>query len=90
MRNTSSKFAGRFLPFALAALASVALLFPPSDAVARFDAPLGPCQVRGCDGQPTYCTSYTVMEIGNISITRSCKGTPLVQSTDPGEDTVAE
>lgn len=34
----------------------------------------GPCGRRGCDGQPVYCTSYVVMEIGGIQVIRHCKG----------------
>ena len=34
----------------------------------------GPCASRGCDGQPVYCTSYTVFEVGKIIVTRHCDG----------------
>jgi|GEM_PF-777456 hypothetical protein len=34
----------------------------------------GPCGRRGCDGQPVYCTSYTVFEVGGVQVIRHCKG----------------
>lgn len=37
----------------------------------------GPCERRGCDGEPVYCTSYYIVEIGNGGIIRHCEGTPL-------------
>lgn len=36
----------------------------------------GPCANRGCVGQEGSCgVEYTVIEIGDIKITRSCDGT---------------
>ncbi|MCH2450475.1 MAG: hypothetical protein MK198_10055 [Gracilimonas sp.] len=37
----------------------------------------GPCARRGCDGMPSYCTSYYVIEIGNGGWLRHCNGTAL-------------
>ena len=34
----------------------------------------GPCGRRGCDGQPVYCASYVVFELGGIQIIRHCDG----------------
>ncbi|MFA5669691.1 MAG: hypothetical protein WC967_10615 [Balneolaceae bacterium] len=34
----------------------------------------GPCGRRGCNGSENLCTSYTVLEIRGIQITRYCSG----------------
>lgn len=34
----------------------------------------GPCGNRGCDGQPVYCATYVVFEIGGIQVMRHCDG----------------
>lgn len=45
---------------------------------------LGPCQIRGCDGLPFECDSYALLQIGSIKVTRTCKGTPLKTTPEPG------
>jgi uncharacterized low-complexity protein len=43
------------------------------------DAYAGPCGRAGCDGEPTYCTAVTVLNIGSIQIIKHCQGTPVSQ-----------
>lgn len=36
----------------------------------------GPCGAAGCDGADMYCTSATVIHIGNWEVSKDCKGNP--------------
>ncbi|MFD2532444.1 hypothetical protein ACFSVN_08310 [Gracilimonas halophila] len=36
----------------------------------------GPCGAAGCDGADMYCTSVTVVHIGNWQMKKDCKGNP--------------
>ncbi|MEP1152308.1 MAG: hypothetical protein ABJH08_11325 [Balneola sp.] len=48
-------------------------------AVGIEEAYAGPCGNRGCDGQPVYCDSYVVFEVGGVQVIRHCNGKKRVE-----------